>query len=412
MKKLLIIVGAGGSIQFGMPSVADVDTLFEGWAKEYFPLTAEPNKTLYTWTKEQLKAYCSQNPRTSEASYLNFENVLYTMQLLSELERDKEIRIYKNRLNAFCTLHDLPTVTRFKREVAKAQGNDFSSMQQLLLDHLLNEMRTRCQTIAVSKKDELAQLQDFLHTLQEDFQLGFINLNYDNVILSSLPNLKTGFDHTTGEFQRSQLYDPSWNFCYHLHGSVHFDMRGGDQVDMHGIRWNPDLHSRFRQNSHGRSGNLTGEGIMHPNSNIIAGLDKANQVLKEPFAQYFAQVDRLIYEADAILFMGYGFADFHLNKLFPFIRLDHQKTRKVVILDYANDGEDGLVHRQDDWTIRLFATIPSNAREMGHSLSTAKEYKDSLEFERSNNPAYPLSVWYNGLLEGCKHPDKFLKELQ
>jgi len=36
MKKLLIIVGAGGSIQFGMPSVADVDTLFERWAKEYF----------------------------------------------------------------------------------------------------------------------------------------------------------------------------------------------------------------------------------------------------------------------------------------------------------------------------------------------------------------------------------------
>jgi hypothetical protein len=112
-------------------------------------------------------------------------------------------------------------------------------------------------------------------------------------------------------------------------------MRGGGGADIHGIRWNADLRSNFRNNSLGRNGNMSSEGIDDAQSNIIAGLDKANQILRQPFAQYFMQLDRLIYESDAILFMGYGFADFHLNKLFPFIRLDKQKKRKVVVLDYV-----------------------------------------------------------------------------
>ena len=37
-KKLLIIVGAGASIDFGMPTVKKIDNLFETWGKEILPL--------------------------------------------------------------------------------------------------------------------------------------------------------------------------------------------------------------------------------------------------------------------------------------------------------------------------------------------------------------------------------------
>jgi hypothetical protein len=110
--------------------------------------------------------------------------------------------------------------------------------------------------------------------------------------------------------------------------------------------------------------------------------------------------------------MGYGFADFHLNKLFPFIRYDQQKARKVVVLGYADDNEDGVVHRQDDWTYHLFETIPANAHDIGLRLPPiVKYYKDAYDFERSSDPKLPLALWYNGLLAACDHPQKFINEL-
>jgi hypothetical protein len=46
-------------------------------------------------------------------------------------------------------------------------------------------------------------------------------------------------------------------------------------------------------------------------------------------------------------FLGYGFTDIHFNSLFEFIRFDQSKTRKVVIVDYANDNTETFKHRSD-----------------------------------------------------------------
>jgi SIR2-like domain len=415
MRKLLIVNGAGGSIQFGMPSVGDVDTLFNKWALSDAPLIADPNKSLYSWVKEELTQYSAQNPKNRKAAILNFESILYTIQMLAEIEKDKSAKYYHNRINPFVEHKPFPRIKSYRGD-KPADGNDLSILQSSLIDHLLAELRERCKTLDIDRQAEVVHLRTFLAALKTEFEIGVINLNYDNVILSALPDLKTGFDLSSGEFERCQLYADQWNFCYHLHGSVHFDMRGGKDTDMHGIRWTQDLNASFTGNSAGRSGNFTGEGIMHLNSNIIAGLDKANQLLRQPFAQYFMQLDRLIFESDAILFIGYGFADLHLNKMFPFVRFDRRKRRKVVVLDYAGDKEDGLAFRHDDWTFGLFGAIPTNGNEMGaigrHEPHPAIYYKNRQAFERSANPEYPLSVWYNGLLEACQHPDFFLKELR
>lgn len=220
----------------------------------------------------------------------------------------------------------------------------------------------------------------------------------------------------SGEFSRDKFYNSEWNFCYHIHGSIHFDMKGGkDNTEMHKVLWNDDLTSQFSSNSSGRSGNYTSEGLDHLNSSIIAGLDKVNQILKEPFGSYYMSLDKLLYEADSILFMGYGFNDLHLNKMFPFVRYDNLKTRKVVIIDWANDDEGGLNFRHDSWSFGVFTTLPFNGFEMGDGKirepRPALYFKKRNKLEKSSNPKYPIAVWYNGLLEACKHVDKIKKEL-
>ena len=192
-------------------------------------------------------------------------------------------------------------------------------------------------------------------------------------------------------------------------------MKDANDNRMHEITWNNDLSSIFSQNSSGRSYSFS-EGVLHLNSNIIAGLDKANQLLREPFAQYFMQIDKLIYESDAILFIGYGFADKHLNNNFPFIRFDKNKIRKIVVIDWASDNEDGLWIRQDNWSYGLFQAIPTDAREMGGSKSSFHHNVDYFKgrnmLEKSFNKDLPLSVWYNGFLKACENPDSIICELK
>jgi hypothetical protein len=80
-------------------------------------------------------------------------------------------------------------------------------------------------------------------------------------------------------------------------------MKGGlKNTQMHKINWNDNLHSQFSQNSSGRNSQNTSEGINVLTSSIIAGLGKTNQILREPFIQYYMTLDRKIHEADAILF--------------------------------------------------------------------------------------------------------------
>lgn len=413
MKKLLIVIGAGASLEFGMLSVNSIDTLFEDWSKEILLLKNESDKSLYSWVKEKIRYYVSQNPKNRVEYIINFESLLYTIQNLASLSNDKNRKHFNNRLMPFIEVNEFPEVIRFGKLKA-ADGGDFRFLQSYLTDKLLEHFREKCKTLRKEKATELESLSGLFDKLKTEFEIGFVNLNYDNVILTSLPDLETGFDKKTGLFDRARLHGSKWNFCYHMHGSVHLDMKGGDGVEMHKILWNHDLNSKFAQNSSGRNGNFTGEGLSHLNSNIIAGLDKANQLLREPFGPYFMKLDQLVYESDAVLFMGYGFNDMHLNRVFPFVRYDENKTRKVVVIDWAADDEDGLNFRHDGWSFGVSSTLPFNAFEMGDGKSSlpypAIHYKNKRIFEKSSNPKYPISVWYNGVLAACDDSNKILND--
>jgi hypothetical protein len=415
MKKLLIVVGAGASVEFGMPSVSKIDEWMQEWALTNYKLKDDDTKSLYTWVKELLNSYIDNNPKAYKENIINFENLLFVIQNIAYFSRDSSWGTYTNSLSPFIHTIDFPPIIRFGKEKI-ADYDDFSNLHSQLVDNLVLRMRDLCKTLQVVKSNELSELSNLFTSLKAEFELGFINLNYDNVVLSALPGLKTGFDLNTGEFDRSKIYNDDWNFCYHLHGSVHFDMNntGISSVDLHKIRWNNDLISTFGDNSFGRSGNQTSGGLDHLSSTIITGLDKANQVLHEPFNSYYMQLDRLTYEADAILFLGYGFNDIHLNSVFPFIRED-KKIRKVVIVDYARESQEALSYRHDRWSTSVFRTIPFNGFDMGDGVSlvplSLPGLKRRNDLEKSRNPKLPLAVWYNGMLEACKYSDKIKQEL-
>ena len=416
MKKLLIILGAGASIEFGMPRVNEIDKLFESWASDYYSLNnKKESKNLYTWLKETIEKHREENAKIETKHELNFETLLFTMQTISSISNEENID-YNKSLKAFIKLNQFPKIITRYGKVKTADGDDFKNMQAFLTDKLLIYIRKKCLTLKEDKKDELNKAKQFFNDLKEDYDLGFINLNYDNVLLNILPDLSTGFNHANGTFDKTEFYNHKWNFCYHLHGSIHFNMTNEGPVT-HQITWEKDLDKNFETRASNRNVNFTSEGNYHLNSTIISGLDKANQLLRAPFRQYFMKIDSLINESDAILFIGYGFNDMHLNKIFPSHRFSPSKKRNVVVIDYAPESTKAIqMCNSSDWSHRLFETIPYNCYDMGISKNLPKDetilsYKKNRTFESSRNDKYPISFWYNGFLEACENSKKFKKEL-
>lgn len=406
-KKLLIIVGAGASVEFGMPSVSDIDTLFDKLSNEIFHVPS-CNISLYKYLQRRIIDYFKSVQKPIKTG-TNFEEILYTALNVSSMNNH-------NRTNPISALYDFksfPQVEVYGQSPREIKYYDFSQLSLRLIDGLLIEFRSRCSSLNDRKHDELNTLETFLSNLKERFDLGVLTFNYDNVLLSQLSSpVVTGFD-PQGRFNPSLiLNNKSWNFIYHLHGSVHFDMHSNDN-GLHNVTFNHDLNSTFQQNSFGRSGETTIEGQYVPTSNIIAGYGKSYQIQRNPYYLYFTDFGRKIYEADALLFAGYGFNDIYVNNIVE-ESFNFNRNRPVVVLTYSYDNEDPMQFRSDNWTRNLIKTIETNVQ----SMSTEKyahpprvhKMKDNKEFEISKDTDKPLAIWHNGFLAACNNSKLIIDE--
>jgi hypothetical protein len=405
-KKLLIIVGAGASVEFNMPSVSDIDNLFDKWSDQILKVPFQ-NISLYNYLKREIISYFNSvsNPIKTDT---NFEEILYTTLNAYSLNND-------NRTNPLSSLYEFksfPQIVAFG-QTRNIEFSDFKTLTSHLIDELLKEFRNRCSSLTATKQAELKILKTFFIEIKKHFDIGVLTFNYDNVFLSQLNNPITGFD-LKGQFNPNiVLNNKSWNFIYHLHGSVHFDMQTNSK-GLHNITFNPDLQSTFQQNSLGRSGHTTVEDQFVLTSNIIAGYGKSYQIQRNPYYLYFTDFSNKIYDADAVLFAGYGFNDIYVNNI---IResFDFKRNRPVVVLTYSQNDEEPMQFRQDNWSRNLTNTITTNALSMSTKNHTVapmiSDIKAKKEFEVSKDIDKPLSIWHNGFLEACRNPELIIDEL-
>jgi hypothetical protein len=374
-----------------------------------YPLKSDPSSNLYAYCQEAIDTYYKKTPKPALQNYTNFEEVLYHLNLLAPYFSDTN---YLNGSSALIMPRTLPDVLEFGRKSKAVDRNVLRCLTNNLIDTLVDHFIDACALATVQKSTQIAKLGCFLAQLEKEFDIGIITLNYDNIFTQACPSLFTGFDPVTGTFDPlSVLQRDEWGFIYHLHGSIHFAMTGTQQ-DMHEITWTATPAKEQNAHAYGRNAQDSREGITYPTSIIVAGYSKTQQILRQPFRTYFAQLNRLVHEADSLLFIGYGFGDLHLNSAFSEVR---DIRRPVVIVGYANDDEESLPFRSDAWANQLFKTLLTNASEMsqpGHSSpASISKLKAANEVETSNNPMYPLAVWYNGLIEACQHSTKIMSHL-
>ena len=401
-EKLLIIAGAGASLDFGMFSSSQIGQIFE--VDDPYKLSIN-NQTisLYKYVKDELLRYHQTGtslgqPLPDKIKDVYFEEVIYQMLNLYTTLSDH----HKNGLGAFYNSKKFPEKFIGKRTV-KLNYFDFYHAADILVAKLLDEIRIKCASLS---SDKLSLLKHLLKIMEKSFDTSIINLNYDNILFQCIPlEMETGFDRN-GIFQPHRIIDnQKWNFFYHLHGSIHFYYAKLEHSFE--IRFANDFTQKnvIESNQSFRSFNETPEGFPILSRPIIVGYGKAWQIQREPYLYYYGDLLRRIDAADKILFIGYSFGDLHLNNLIK-MSLKHKK-RKIVILDYTEEL-DGFGERYDNWTGNVSRTL--NIYPLDFDFCCTRKLTNLNPFERSRDKK--ISIFYKGFGFYLDNPNILVSELR
>jgi SIR2-like domain len=395
-KKLLVILGAGSSISCNMPSVACLDTKMKNWSQawatdhgwklrigaptwlgcapvqDYFAALWQDIETYYRSGKHQLRPP------------LNFEKVLGEMIALSHWMTPPP---WGDTLRQTACDGAPPPHFTFPSPMgygpAVAVRDQFSHLSIELAKHM--RMLSRTIDPADSSVRKYMALFD---GLRSGFDVGVYNLNYDSVALTAWPDAYVGFD-ANGTFDAGAVHARSeWGFLYHLHGSVHHSLVSQFSER---IEWRPDLAGQFFDRHQGLSTDDRSEGKFFPKTTLVAGGFKLDQLLVEPFCSFQAALVRHVYEADAILIGGYGFADEHVNRALR-NRLAGRTVEDrppVMILDYADDRTHPTGSRDDLWAHIAWRTLT------GHASPPKIAAKGSFKVASPHR----VALWYGGFVE-------------
>lgn len=416
-RKLLLVVGAGASVEFGMPSVAAVRSIINSAIQTRYPLVNAPATNIYEHIEEAVTHYWTHFVPPHLRRPPHFEDLLYTIFALAAAY---PAGAYTSALGALITATKLPDVSFFSKQNQQVGPLTLHDLGSASVDAMIEDFRNTCIATQASKTAEFAQLQTFVAALQVEFDVAVVTLNYDDVMYRSFPGIETGFDPASGKFDDQRILNRSgWPCMLHLHGSVHFDMAlpTASTGDLHEICWQPNLTAKFQQNAAGRSSHRYAEGADFPTSVIVAGYGKTTQILRRPFRTYYSELDRLASNCDAVLFAGYGFGDVHLNIAFETYR--DNRRRPVVIIGYAPDdamtmggANLGDYNPMITTLVHTFRTELRSMRALGHSApDTVQALKIAQEFEVSIDPDTRLALWYNGMIAACGNPSKVLAQL-
>jgi hypothetical protein len=142
------------------------------------------------------------------------------------------------------------------------------------------------------------------------------------------------------------------------------------------------------------------------------GYAKAEKIGELPYRTYYSELDRLIYQSDALLILGHslGLGDTHLREAFT--GYSEARRRNVVVIDYASGGL-----RETSTAARAMRVFRCDANYQTWLASHSdgqriEELKAAQKFEVCTNQERHLSLWYNGMREACDNAQKVVAELK
>ena len=409
--KLLVILGAGSSAPCGMPSVRDIDVQMKIWSRGY--KTSLPSHTeidIFNQLWKMVECYYGSNHYRIRP---NYELVLGEMTALADWLSPSPFGnpLVKAVRDSGPATSLAPLLNRLNPNHAR---NEIMRQQTFLFERLATHMREKSKNLETNS-GAVSDHMKFFRELQDRFQLGVYNLNYDAVAHSVWPEAFNGFD-CSGTFDPLSVSQRGeWGFIYHLHGSVHHCI--ADKIAKPWIVWKEDLRESFSD-----SGippvDMAQKFKPIPLTTLIAGGFKLDQLLADPYQTLYSTLVRHTQEADSILIAGYGFGDLHVNRALVnrFTRsYDDGSSPRVVVLEKSSPGRSrtGRLEISEFWSYELRHTLrttfsdgtvypPKNNATVGNFIINGE-----FETDRMNR----VAIWHGGFREALLAIDKIVEWL-
>lgn len=404
-KRLLVILGAGSSIECGMPSVGEIDGLMRTWANDLARAEGTPDYFALVW--DALAEHLRQGMQ-SERSTPDFERALSELITLMHWVRPPPVG---SALRDLVAKGEMPPDIAFPYPQKYGPSITLKMRASNLLARLACELRDRSAKITPADT-RIERWGCVLAALRQHFDVAIYNLNYDNVALTCWPDAFTGFA-TNGKFDPASIHQRAWNGIMHLHGSVHFSLQDNLGEE---IVWREDLKGKFIDSDEGRSADERSDGRDFPRTTFVAGGFKLDQLLVEPFHSYQSALVRDAYDADAILLGGYGFTDTHVNRALKNAIVSRREARPpVLVLDWAEDNArvDPIAFRHDRWAHVLMDVLyapGSDYAPPGHvAPASPSELKQQQRCEVSS--LHRTALWYGGFLSAAAPAERLTQWL-
>lgn len=391
-KRILLVVGAGGSVDVGYPSMNDLNEEIEFQLKSYKDLfnlysliknilndksdkklerldkviekiqkkIDENSKKIKENPKKELRNLILKNDDLIEelniikrilVNNFSFEQIISVLIDYLSQKRQIELVRYIEKIRNFTNFEEIAYVclklysylqnenTPISKEIFDIKNGLLEFNQSQYYEKLYNkivEIVIRKLSFVDKNNEIFDKIKKFYLEMKENFEIGIITTNYDPLLYEIFPDFFMGFDKENGQFLNKEIWSrKKWEFLYHIHGSVYNKIKSDE------IIWRKELPNDisipindgvFFNKQKRDAGELI---IRQP---IVVGYDKQQQIMYNPFRTFFANLNRLVMEADGVIFIGYGFNDIHLNATFENFR--KEKKKKVIVIDYFENSKD------------------------------------------------------------------------
>lgn len=246
---------------------------------------------------------------------INFEAILHAVETLEPYVASRTL------------LHEIANV----RPILTAFTDPTARYDSLMNWHLLWTMRweiirlVRDRVISGSSNPDVSYLNStkyMLDALRNNFVVDAFNLNYDD-LLEQTHIWDDGFakEESWSVFDRAayiRARNDASHLMTHLHGSTRFGYRN---EDLEAIRRNgpqrqvvryADLMAATESLQYPPTPTYTDD-VIDDAAPLISGANKVMKFTTAPYSYYFSALQQAAQTNDRLLFLGYGFADPHVN---------------------------------------------------------------------------------------------------
>lgn len=387
-QRALVIMGAGASVEFGIPITAKFGNLIDAAVTADRFCVAEGGAAAYLDIRDKLRTYYGV---PEEA---HFERIYHVLHELSEL------RVTPGAVSRF-----RPVMSPFLGEAVSYTDRALKAARRAVLEVIYKTVTQACDKPAVPLKP----MSDFFEALETRYLPRVYTTNYDDFVgQATNKRYFTGFTERQGDhaYFNAGTFWSEWDQpgLFHTHGSIHMGFPPGGK-DIGDIGWFEDKAAALTHATFFGSGVWRMDGTSIERGAIITGLDKLGRLQQTPYAHYYAGLCRDAMEADLILVLGSGLADLHFNSILKAARRNKPNVPILYVGYWGNEPNDFYNKVQFEHEDRDIALL----HDLDIDLIRVREtqYRAHSGWTIASNRR--AAVWADGFQKSLANPQMFIE---